>query len=64
MKQGEELVLQLYAEILPRLVRLNMPSHERTAAVKQALQLALEAAGEFANLVEEEDKDAKVRRKV
>lgn len=63
MKQGEELVLQLYGQVLPRLVKLNMPSNERAAAIKQALQLALEAAEEFAKLVEEED-DAKVRRKV
>lgn len=60
MKQAEKVVLQLYGQILQRLVKINMPSHERTAAVKQALQLALEAAGEFAKLIEEEDKDGEV----
>lgn len=64
MKKGEELVLQLYTQILPQLVRSDMPSHLRTAAIKQALQLALEAAEEFAKLVEEDEDDAKVRRKV
>lgn len=64
MKKGEELVLQLYTQILPQLVRSDMPSHLRTAAIKQALQLALESAEEFAKLIEEEDGDAKVRRKV
>lgn len=59
MKQGEKVVLQLYGQVLQRLVRNNMASHERTAAIKQALQLALEAAEEFAKLVEE-DENAKV----
>lgn len=56
MKPGEKLVLQLYGQILPRLVKQNMPSHERSEAIKQALQLALEAAEKFAKLIEE-DKD-------
>lgn len=59
MKAGEKVVLELYGQILQRLVRGNMPSHERTAAIKQSLQLALEAAEEFAKLVEDND-DAKV----
>lgn len=59
MKAGEKVVLQLYGQVLQRLVKMNMPSHERTAAIKQALQLALEASAEFAKLVEE-DEDAKV----
>lgn len=55
MKPGEKVVLQLYGQILQRLVKVNMPSQERAVVVKQALQLALEAAEEFAKLLENDN---------
>lgn len=59
MKTGEKVVFEIYKEVLGQLIRPHMPSHQRTEAIKLALQFALEAGEAFAKLVEEKP-DAKV----
>lgn len=59
MKQGEQLVLEIYKHVLGQLVRPHMPSNQRAETIKHALQFSLEAAEAFAKLVEEKP-DAEV----
>lgn len=53
MSKAHEIVLTLYGQILSSMVRSNMPSNERDQVIKQAMNLALEAAHHYAKITED-----------